>query len=323
MIEGLSETKGFTKENPARVMLVEDVINTGVSVRETIERLKDENVIVVGCVCAMDRNETWGMEVPGTDIPMFSAFTLQDLSRTPFSERAALATTNKAAAALFLAMERKRSNLIWSADIESGAEVLRVLKLIAPHIVAIKLHFDAIDVSLDMPSLLAFCRLNDIMIISDRKYADIESTVEKQIKYGRYEGIVDAATVHSVAGSGPIEALGKVGISSIIVAQMSSSGQACQGSELAEPNAANVMGIVCQDRYSGVNDAGDNFVYMTPGVHLELQTDGQGQNYRSCRDAIECDGCDAVIVGRGICNANNPLEAAKKYQQAAWEALGF
>ncbi len=83
------------------------------------------------------------------------------------------------------------------------------------------------------------------------------------------------------------------------------------------------MGIVCQDRYHRVNDVGNGFVYMTPGVHLDMEADGQGQNYRSCRDAIDRDGCDAVIVGRGICNASNPLEAAKKYQQSAWEALGF
>lgn len=69
---------------------------------------------------------------------------------------------------------------------------------------------------------------------------------------------------------------------------------------LALDHASNVAGVVCQSRAN--NDVGDGFVYMTPGVHLSITQDGLNQNYRSVEDAINRDGCDVIIVGRGIIN---------------------
>ena len=79
----------------------------------------------------------------------------------------------------------------------------------------------------------------------------------------------------------------------------------------------NVMGIVCQNR----DHADDGIVYMTPGVHLDCQTDGKDQKYRDCETAIVKQNCDVVIVGRGISEAKCVIDAAKRYRNAAWTAL--
>lgn len=96
---------------------------------------------------------------------------------------------------------------------------------------------------------------------------------------------------------------------------------------LALDHPLNVAGVVCQSR--AYNDVGDGFVYMTPGVHLSIANDGLNQNYRSVEDAINRDGCDVVIVGRGIINPTvTTLDygdavriMAEKYKQAGWKAL--
>ena len=132
------------------------------------------------------------------------------------------------------------------------------------------------------------------------RYADIESTVLKQVRQLQDRVTFDCATVHSVAGSGPINALATANTASIIVAEMSCDDAVSLGAKLALEHPNNVAGVVCQSRAN--NDVGDGFVYMTPGVHLSITNDGLNQNYRSIKDAINKDSCDVIIVGRGIIN---------------------
>ena len=65
--------------------------------------------------------------------------------------------------------------------------------------------------------------------------------------------------------------------------------------------------------------ADPKFVIMTPGVNLAQSGDGLKQSYNTPEKAIAA-GSDAIIVGRGIYKADNPLQAAKDYRTAAWRA---
>lgn len=67
----------------ARVLLVDDVITSGSTVRETLELLADEPVDVVGLACLVNRTESASPVVPGTAVPVFHVFTLNDLLQTP------------------------------------------------------------------------------------------------------------------------------------------------------------------------------------------------------------------------------------------------
>lgn len=319
LIEGLPDGNKMIN-----VVLVEDVITTGISVRETLQKIADsglKNIKVVGCVCAINRGSASDF-VPDTTIPLISLWTLADLSKRTFSQRAMLAK-NEFAARLFTQMALRRSNLIWSADIENGKTLLETLEKIAPYIAAVKIHFNAIDNSFDRDMFLKICKMYELLIISDHKFADIGASVASQLTHAPNETLADATTVHPIAGSGAIHALADLGISSIIVAQMSSTNSLTLGSSLAGENEKNVGAIVCQIRWDDNIDAGDGFVYMTPGVHLNRTTDGLDQNYRDCVAAIERDGCDAIIVGRGISEAPDVVEAAKSYQTAAWDATHY
>jgi hypothetical protein len=132
-----------------KLVLVDDVISSGSTVRETIANIKRSGapISVVGVICIVNRCVGAPITVPETDIPLHALFTLDDLlprvQRKTFEERALIAKT-PTAKLLFELMERRKTNLCFSADIELGAELLRVLEVVAPFIVAVKIHFDAV-----------------------------------------------------------------------------------------------------------------------------------------------------------------------------------
>ena len=119
----------------------------------------------------------------------------------------------------------------------------------------------------------------------------------------------------------------------LILAQMSSKGNfmtraytdACV--ESAREHRDYVMGFVSQETLNAQPD--DQFISMTPGCQLpqdtededaEIQGDGKGQQYNTPRKLVGWQGCDIIIVGRGIIKAANPRAEAERYRKSAWEA---
>lgn len=319
---------------PTPVLLVDDVITSGSTVRDTIARFQQHSapIDIVGMLCVVNRCVDAPAQVPGTSIPLFAVLTLADLQpipRAPFCRRAQTAI-NPIAQMLFRAMERKKTNVCWSADVSSPQELLRLLPAIAPYIALVKVHFDAIPALSErhVTQLFRVARDHDVLVMDDRKFADIKSTVAKQLEC--YTAHAQCCTVHTIAGPGAIDALQANGTASVLVAEMSNAASEIDEDaelarsygektrRLAEARRENVMGMVCQTR--ATCDAGDGFVYMTPGVHLDYTTDGADQRYRGCRSAVAEQRNDVVIVGRGIHQTPDPRAAAQRYRDAAWGA---
>jgi len=315
------------------LLLVDDVISSGSTVRETIERIRKTGVPikVIGVLCVVNRCPDAPPTVPGTEIPIYSLLTLEDIlkvERKPsFGSRK---SSNTITQELFELMERKKTNVCWSADVDDPKELIRIFELVGPHIALIKIHFDGIA-GLKMKHvglLFGMATRLDVMVMADRKFADIGSTVKKQLECNLGYNKVDStmrfkcSTVHPIAGDAGIKVLQAKNICSILVAEMSNTGSlpdyAKEAVKMAESHANAVMGFICQSRRNC--DAGDDFVYMTPGVHLEKQSDGGDQHYRDCDKAIRIQNNDVVIVGRGIHKSSDPLEAVKRYRNAAWYA---
>ena len=51
----MSLRRGFTVEPTDRVVIVEDIVTTGISMRETLEALKGAGAHVIGAACVVDR----------------------------------------------------------------------------------------------------------------------------------------------------------------------------------------------------------------------------------------------------------------------------
>ncbi|MCJ1421565.1 orotidine 5'-phosphate decarboxylase [Xylographa parallela] len=123
----------------------------------------------------------------------------------------------------------------------------------------------------------------------------------------------------------------------LLLAEMSSEGnlmtpayaQQCLVAARAHPDF--VVGFIAQRALNEGPE--DNFVSMTPGVSLPSLAeeaalgqgagDGLGQQYRTPAKVVAADGCDVVIVGRGILGAKDRAREAERYRAAAWEAYEF
>jgi uridine monophosphate synthetase len=119
----------------------------------------------------------------------------------------------------------------------------------------------------------------------------------------------------------------------LILAQMSSKGHfmnaeytnACV--EAARENKDFVIGFVSQENLN--REPEDDFICTTPGCQLPPENededatvngDGKGQQYNTPKKIVVQQGCDIVIVGRGIIKAEDPQREARRYQAKAWEA---
>lgn len=77
------------------------------------------------------------------------------------------------------------------------------------------------------------------------------------------------------------------------------------------------MGFVSQHGQLVPDDPG--LITVTPGVQMAAEGDALGQQYRTPEAAV-ADGADVIIVGRGVYQAADVAEAARRYQAAGWAA---
>lgn len=148
---------------------------------------------------------------------------------------------------------------------------------------------------------------------------------------------------HPVPGPSIVTGLAKVGLplgrGLLLLAEMSSKGSLAKKEyteetvRMARANSDFVIGFISQRRLEGVglddnetSNPQEDFLILTPGVGFEVREDSLGQQYRSPRDIIIKEGCDVIIVGRGIYGRNNVIAfdaaaiAAQRYREEGWSA---
>lgn len=230
-------------------------------------------------------------------------------------------------------VERKKSNLCLSIDVTKSADFLRIVEAAAPYVCMIKTHIDIVeDFSEDLiRQLQRLSEKYDFLIFEDRKFADIGNTVSLQYSSGVYKiaSWAHFTNAHSAPGEGIIAGLKKVGQplgrGLLMLAEMSSAGALTRGEyttqtvEMARRNQDFVLGFIAQRRMNERDD--EDFLVLTPGVQLIASGDTLGQQYRTPHDVIARDGCDIIIVGRGIYGNPDQIEGkAKDYRDAGWAA---
>jgi uridine monophosphate synthetase len=246
-----------------------------------------------------------------------------------YKQRAAYCV-NLTAQRLHTIIETKKTNLVFSADITNKTNLLQLANLIGPEICVLKIHCDIIDdFNQDFPEQLrSLADKHNFLIWEDRKFADIGSTTLQQYIGGisRIADWADIVTVHSIAGNGTIEALRSTSATKnsafLLIAQMSSAQALTQQPytdatvKLALEYPENVIGVICRQKLS------DNpgLLHVTPGVQLAEGGDAFGQQYLTPEKVINELGSDIIVVGRGISQAQDPLNEAQRYRKAGWDA---
>ncbi|CAH8856264.1 unnamed protein product [Trichobilharzia szidati] len=241
----------------------------------------------------------------------------------------------------------KQSRLCVAADISNPYELLKLTDKIGSEICAVKLHLDILH-SIENPEMIikGLCDLSNkhgFLIVEDRKLADIGQTVFSQLLYGVYKIAewCDLVTVHCLPGPGLFEAFRKVNqkliesdkkhqIAALVVAEMS-----CQGTlttesymdqcvSLIKTNSDIIGGFVAQHPLPGLNIQQSSIAYWVPGIKLVNSNDDLGQNYNTPDHVYKRFTNDhstspsvVMIVGRGITEAQNVTEEAKRYRLAS------
>lgn len=245
-----------------------------------------------------------------------------------YSKRAQSAL-NQAGRTLLELMDHKQTNLSVAADVTTEAELLALAEQVGSEICLLKTHIDILeDFTPDTPfRLQEVAEKHNFLLFEDRKFADIGNTVLSQYGGGIYH-IADWAHItnaHTVPGPGIIEGLKKIGLPKgrglLLLAEMSAKGTLAQGSytqqtvEWALEHEEFVMGFICRRK---LTDAPAQ-IHMIPGVKLQEGGDGLGQQYLTPQKAIGELGCDVIIVGRGIVQADDPAAVADHYRTVGWE----
>ncbi|MBA3661386.1 MAG: orotidine-5'-phosphate decarboxylase [Gammaproteobacteria bacterium] len=250
-------------------------------------------------------------------------------STLSFTERATLSQSAILARLLRL-MDEKKTNLALSVDVTQAQHLLDLAEMLGPHLCVLKTHIDIVEdfTPTLIDDLVKLAERHQFLLFEDRKFADIGNTVMHQYQGGIYR-IADWAHItnaHIIPGPGIIQGLRQVGMplgrGLLLIAELSSAGHFMDESDrenalqLAKANSDYVMGFVTQRALSG----DPKWINFTPGVQLETGKDAFGQQYITPELAIETNGADVIIVGRGIIKANDPFAAAQIYRERGFQA---
>lgn len=247
------------------------------------------------------------------------------ISMQTYSDRAAQCQ-NPLAQRLLHLMDDKQTNLAVAADVTTKAELLVLADVLGPEICILKTHIDML-VDFDNQTIIELQRLaekHDFLLYEDRKFADIGMVVQLQYRDGMYH-IADWAhmiSAHSVAGTAMLDRLKEVGLHKgrgvVLIATMDDEGALAHGDytqesiTLAQQHKDFVIGFTttkqqCDD---------PSFVNIAPNV----RTDAAETGFFTPEELITQRCADVIIVGRAICEADEPHKVAKQFREVGWQA---
>jgi uridine monophosphate synthetase len=280
----------------AKVVLIEDVVTTGGSMKETAAALRGAGLAVVKFVAVVSRGPasiTLGHGDAGWLTPLLEV-------RQTSIERCRQCIGLK-------------GRLCVAADVDTVGELVDLVQKVGPHISVLKLHIDTIkDFSQDLIyRLIELKRRYGFLIWEDRKFADIGAVAARQIHGGVYKisSWADVVSVHLLPGPGVLSEIGTCG--AIVVGEMSSKGALADGKYLnacieLSKERPGVVGMVTQ------TDCAVPGIKVVPGVGLAGGTDDKDQRYSSLSSRSWG---DLFVVGRDIVQNHDPCQRCIEYRE--------
>lgn len=305
-IEGL--VNGW-EERGRRVLLIEDVITTGQSVTEVADVLSAEG-FEVDVLCIVDRREGDGeMKYP------IRAF-LRECDFDGVCEGTDIG--------IYALAFKRRSNVFFSADLETMGEISGILDKIHPYILGIKLHSDII-VDFDKDEVLRWKRTYGILVIEDMKLGDIGSISLRKV--GSVASYADYVTYHALIGDTCVAMVKKAfpAVGLICVAEMSVSDSVTRDDVYVRYALSQFPisdGFVLQRRgielLSGVHRT-IAIPTFSPGISYSADVSGNNDTTaHTSPSEVSGNLGEFWIVGRGIYSEGNAVDTARRYQHDGW-----
>lgn len=302
--------------NVRDIVLIEDVVTTGSSVKEAIGMLYEEgyNVIQVVSIVYRGRYLTseWLKDLNYTFIFHINEF------NPKYKRKAILGrpiTLQPKATELYERIQRKKTNIVLAYDIGQSASfshLLKMLDIVYPHIIGLKIHNEILGLSWDENiQLYIRCSELDIFLWEDRKFNDIGNTIQKQIKF--YEPIRDYVSV--VPTSGKKSLYCETTLGKFVLCEMSSSDNLFNPlttnnivSMLDDPKI-NIAGLICQS--PELFNLG--IPSLMPGINLKKGTDDLGQKWRN-PETLQTQPT-MYVIGRAITESEDMEKELIKYKK--------
>jgi uridine monophosphate synthetase len=334
-IEGEYESSNWKN----RILVVDDVLTTGTSIREKYQILTNHGLDIENILVILDRREdTQGdnLAIQQTEygtrmVSVFSIFTLADIKDYMDSKNKTgkLYYENRVANSLFEISIEKRTNIVIAADLPKMSQIIELVGRIHPYIAGVKIHADTLDdFSIEAAKKLEQMAIDHgFIIIEDRKLADIGVIGVRQLggvyRIGEW---ADAVTVHTITGIDQIDAIydeySELGL--IPVAELSCRGNLIDRNYVADSVAMcrghpAICGFVAQDRIHSYISPFEAITF-SPGIHLSAKKDDRGQQYRNSGRLGKY-----WIVGRGIYDnlPEKQVEMAEEYKRQGWDSFWF
>uniref|UniRef100_A0A6C0E9T7 orotate phosphoribosyltransferase n=1 Tax=viral metagenome TaxID=1070528 RepID=A0A6C0E9T7_9ZZZZ len=335
-------------EEKNKIILIEDVITTGMSIYETILELEKENCEIIGVVSIFDRNESIeGFQFPRDKYPIKSIFTYKSLLH--IVESMSINTKINIVPYLkenipdkrmyfdFLQLiQNKKSNLAVAVDnFQTPKDILNYLSVNASKIVILKLHTDIMVFS-DHPNdnqlteagfwanLKHLKNKYNFLIMEDAKIADISKIALKKLKRINLYDTVDLVTIHGLNAESLLKSLPTDynGPKLVIVSDMSSDNFMTNNTQILNEyrekcfslsNNPNVFGYVTQNP---PNDTmiSNGAIYMTPGISINTDNTDNINNiniadqYYRTPENAINGGSHVIIVGSGITDFQGSID---------------
>lgn len=293
------QIEGNFKEGQT-VLLIEDVITTGMSVIEKIKILETYG-LKIKILTILNRNNSFTIQnynlysiIPLNKIINENNLNLEKIYRLAFN---------------------KKSNIILSVDLNNSNDIINLIEETKENIIGIKIHSDIID---DFEKLLLYIKnlREEFIIIEDCKVADISFISIQKVK--NYINYADYLTYHCLLGSDlPISLKNKypeLGLLGII--EMSA--KDCLIDINLMKNTENQLNLMngCIIQKNGINLFKEKLpITFSPGISLNTINDEHNQSYRN---PLEEKVGEFWIIGRGIYLHNDKKEISNKYRELGW-----
>lgn len=300
--------------NGQNVLLVEDVITTGMSVLEKVKILENYG-FKIRILTILNRNTFEYMESENY-ISSYNSITLENYKIHSILPLNKIIDDNKfILKKLYQLAFKKKSNIILSVDLNNSNDIINLIEETKENIIGIKLHSDIInDFELLLPYLNSI--KNDFIIIEDCKVADISFISIQKVK--NYIDYADYITYHCLLGDDLPKSLkiefNKLGLLGII--EMSAKDCLIDNNYMKKTETQLDLMDGCIIQKNGINLFREKLpTTFSPGISLNAKNDNHNQSYNNpLNEKVG----EFWIIGRGIYLEHDKKEISKKYRDLGW-----